>query len=369
MSKPHCQAALLSALAVSTIAAWCASASQIPTLSEPRASTARAGGFGNLGPNRVFKAQIALNWFANSTRFWYRNELRGGASEFIVVDCERGARGPAFDHAKLAAALSKAAGTNYKAERLPFERIEFASDANAVRFKVGDAVWQCDLALYECLKSTGTIAPAASAPVGPGRPPQFGGGQNASPSVRSPEGKWTAFVKNFNLVVRNGDGKETQLSEDGAAGKYYGAMSWSPDSKALAAHRIEPGERKEVSFVQSSPSEGGRAKLHTRPYALPGDKFTRYEPWRFDVESAQATKAQVDAIDLGFPRLQWKSDGSASGWAIPWARSTRQAPTSPMRASCAASCCCWSARWTPTSRRSRRSDWPTRSSRPARTSI
>ena len=40
------------------------------------------------------------------------------------------------------------------------------------------------------------------------------------------------------------------------------------------AFRIEPGERKEVYLVESSPRGGGRAVLHRRPYALPGDKFT-----------------------------------------------------------------------------------------------
>src|SRR5262245_46816701 len=56
----------------------------------------------------VYKSRIAPNWFANDTRFWYRNDLRGGTKEFILVNVEKGTRAPAFDHAKLAAALSKA---------------------------------------------------------------------------------------------------------------------------------------------------------------------------------------------------------------------------------------------------------------------
>src|SRR5262245_9314067 len=41
---------------------------------------------------RVYKAQLTPHWFQNNTRFWYRNDLRGGAREFIVVDAERGTR-------------------------------------------------------------------------------------------------------------------------------------------------------------------------------------------------------------------------------------------------------------------------------------
>src|SRR5689334_8514423 len=70
----------------------------------------RRGGRGG-GPERgVYKARLSPNWFNDSTQFWYRNDLRGGAKEFIVVDTKTGTRQPAFDHAKLAAALSKAAG-------------------------------------------------------------------------------------------------------------------------------------------------------------------------------------------------------------------------------------------------------------------
>src|SRR6266851_8109193 len=61
----------------------------------------------------VYKAQITPHWFQNNTRFWYRNDLRGGAKEFILVEAEQGQRKEAFDHKKLAAGLSKAAGKDY----------------------------------------------------------------------------------------------------------------------------------------------------------------------------------------------------------------------------------------------------------------
>src|SRR5207302_7585880 len=73
----------------------------------------------------VYKTQITPHWFDNNRRFWYRNDTRGGAREFILVDAEKGQRAPAFDHEKLAAALSKAAAAKYQAERLPFDSIEF----------------------------------------------------------------------------------------------------------------------------------------------------------------------------------------------------------------------------------------------------
>ena len=99
------------------------------------------------------------------------------------------------------------------------------------------------------------------------------------------------------------------LTTDGKEGLGYGRISWSPDSKTLIAFRIEPGERKEVYLVQSSPSGGGRAKLRTRPYALPGDKFTAYELNLIDVPSRKAIRPKVDRIDFESPHLRWDLDG------------------------------------------------------------
>src|ERR1700756_4090380 len=85
---------------------------------------------------RVYKAQITPHWFQDNTRFWYRNDLRGGAKEFIVIDVDRGIRKAAFDHQKLAAALSKAAAAHYQSDRLPFDSIEFVDRARSIRFRV-----------------------------------------------------------------------------------------------------------------------------------------------------------------------------------------------------------------------------------------
>ncbi|MFL5338989.1 MAG: prolyl oligopeptidase family serine peptidase, partial [Gemmataceae bacterium] len=59
------------------------------------------------------------------------------------------------------------------------------------------------------------------------------------------------------------------------------------------------------------PRGGGRARLQTRPYALPGDKFATYELWVFDPENKKAVKAEVDRFEHEWlrPRLRWHKDG------------------------------------------------------------
>src|SRR5205085_1355239 len=52
----------------------------------------------------VFRAGVRPTWIADE-RFWYRITTAEG-SEFLLVDTAKGTRAPAFDHAKLAAAIS-----------------------------------------------------------------------------------------------------------------------------------------------------------------------------------------------------------------------------------------------------------------------
>jgi dipeptidyl aminopeptidase/acylaminoacyl peptidase len=279
---------------------------------------------------RVYKSQLTPNWFHDNTRFWYRNDLRGGTKEFVVVDADKATRQPAFDHKKLAEALSKAAGTDYKADRLPFDSIDFIDEDRAVRFRAGSATWKCDLTGYECTKVTDkpnpppaeppTPEPAAVDDIFPDAPyadeqtlalQQQPRQQDGPREVRSPDRKWTAFVKDYNVWVRAAEGgAETQLTQNGAQSSTFGMLAWSPDSKALTAFRIEPGDGKEVYLIQSSPPGEGRAKLQTRPYALPGDKFATYELWVIDPENKKAVKAEVDRFEHEWlqPRLRWLRD-------------------------------------------------------------
>jgi dipeptidyl aminopeptidase/acylaminoacyl peptidase len=262
---------------------------------------------------RVTKERIAPHWFAGNSRFWYRNDLRRGAREFVVVDAERGTRAAAFDHTALAAGLSKAAGKEVAPDRLPFDSIEFVEDAAAIRFTVDETTWKCDLKTYECTKTERAAGDA-------GRPEPDESRRRArrgppNPSPRSPDGKWTAFIRNDNVWIRAEEGgREFELSRDGREGLGYGMLQFSPDSRTLAACRIEPGERKEVHLVQSSPPGGGRALLQSRPYPLPGDKFSAYELNVFRLQedaepSWKSIRPEVDRVDFGVPRLRWRRDG------------------------------------------------------------
>ena len=71
-------------------------------------------------------------WLAGD-RFWYRNAIPEG-SEFVLVDPARRTRERAFDHARLAAALSRAADTTLDAFHLPFQTFVFSADGRSIGF-------------------------------------------------------------------------------------------------------------------------------------------------------------------------------------------------------------------------------------------
>jgi len=280
-------------------------------------------GLGERSVRGVYKSRVAPHWFHDNSSFWYRNDLRDGIKEFIVVDSERGTREPAFDHQKLAAALTKAIGEECKAERLPFSEFQFLEETQTIQFEAAGRTWSCDLGGYKCSPVGGEHKREAGGPAATDKNPspvQADGersrdrkprGRESKTEPLAPDGKWTAFFKDDNLYVRSeGDKKEYALTQDGEKGNGYNRFEWSPDSQALVAWRVEPGERKEVYLIQSSPPGGGRAILKTRPYALPGDKFTFYELSVFDLAILKQIKPRVDRFEHEWesPRLHWHRD-------------------------------------------------------------
>ncbi len=129
----------------------------------------------------VYVADVTPHWIEKTNRFWYR---RVGLTDtqFILVDAEKNTADPAFDHARLATALSHADKQEYSPSALPFSEIEFVDGGTALRFSVDSAQWTCRLATYECEKE-------------PGHP-------DAPNEALSPNKRWAAYVKEHNLYLQ-----------------------------------------------------------------------------------------------------------------------------------------------------------------------
>ena len=101
---------------------------------------------------RIYRDRVEPHWFANNTHFWYRVALPGGQREFVLVDTGAGIRRPAFDHPKVADALSAATSTNIDAGRLPIDALEFSDDLQSVTLTGSIGEWNLKLNSYKLQK-------------------------------------------------------------------------------------------------------------------------------------------------------------------------------------------------------------------------
>jgi dipeptidyl aminopeptidase/acylaminoacyl peptidase len=218
----------------------------------------------------VDHAGIRPNWVADN-RFWYRNTTAAG-TEFVLINAADGSRQAFSDETKLNAAIS---GAN--------------TSQIAVR----------------------------------GNPNE----------VLSPDGKRAAFIRDFNLWMREiASGKETQLTTDGVKDFGYATdnagwthsdraiLLWSPDSKKIATFQQDQRKTGEMYLVST---QVGHPKLEAWKYPLPGDEnVTMIERVIIEVETPKVIRLKMppdqhrttlcDDISCNgdFSDVEWSADAS-----------------------------------------------------------
>ncbi len=140
-----------------------------------------------------------------------------------------------------------------------------------------------------------------------------GGAQVAeAPVCASFDGKWEAYIENFNVFLRPPGSRTGQpLSFDGSEGNYYTlrSVAWSPDSSKLAAYHTRPGYNREVHYVESSPADQLQPKHSTMFYQKPGDALAIAFPALFDVATKKETAIDSALYPNAYnitPPVWWK---------------------------------------------------------------
>lgn len=292
----HCESGHFSAWRIFWVAAIavCAAAPSLAQQSSaPRMLTAadyqRAEKFMAYNTRPLVYHDVKAKWLAGE-RFWYRDAGPDGA-EFVLFDAAHGTHQPAFDHAKLAAALSAASGTNYSAAKLPFMTFDFSEDGKAISFSAKGKNWNCDLQAYSCSASA-----RKSEAVGP----------REREEELSPDGKTAAFLRDYNLWARDvASGKDTQLTTDGVKDFGYATdnagwvhsdrpvLLWSPDSKKIATFQQDQRGVGEMYLVET---KVGHPVLQAWKYPLPGDDVvTTIQRVVIDLDAHKVIRLQMPA--------------------------------------------------------------------------
>lgn len=289
VASPMLRFGLLVAIAVCSTNS---SAGQQSNSAEPRAFTAdnykRAEKFMAYNTRPLVFHDVRVKWLPGE-RFWFRDAGPEGF-EFVRYDAAHGTRQPAFDHARIAAALSTAAGTSYNAAHLPFTTFEFSPDGKSISFQVKSEHWTCELEANRC---TAKAKPAK--------------GVSAPPDEElSPDGKRAAFIRDYNLWVRDvSSGKEIQLTTDGVKDFGYATdnagwihsdrpiLLWSPDSKKIATFQQDQRGVGEMYLVET---KVGHPVLQAWKYPLPGDDVvTTIQRVVIDLDGPKVIRLQMPA--------------------------------------------------------------------------
>jgi len=272
----------------------------------------------------LYRTGVRANWIEGD-KFWYSINTEKG-TEFFLVDPAKKSKAPAFDQAKLAAALSKATGRNYDAYKLPFQFFSFSPDRKSISFSADSKKWKYDL------KSGGVTADASAASTEPSSPAAMGR-RGGFTEVVSPDGKKAAFIKDYNLWVRDLETRqETQLTTDGIKDFGYATdnagwstsdraiLRWSPDSKKIATFQQD---QRKVGDMYLVTTNVGKPTLRAWKYPLPGDKdIIMIHRVIIDVDQPKVIRLQVEpdphraslSDDISssgtFDDVDWKAEGT-----------------------------------------------------------
>ena len=210
----------------------------------------------------VIGGEVSAHWLPGD-RFWYRYQVPDGY-EFEFVDPALRTRTPAFDHARLAAALSAVLGRDVAPHALPFTSFDFTPDRHSVWFDVEGRRYRCDAGGARCA-DTGAAPSAVPAPnAGQGR-----GRGRLRPDVPSPDGTKTAFVRDWNLWVRDvATGRERQVT--------------SGEGPVMRLLRVDEGGR--TIWFEAQGREPGEDPCYRHAYriALDGTGYTPLTPLASD---------------------------------------------------------------------------------------
>ena len=274
------------------------------------ADYARAEKFMGYNTNPLVLHNIQPVWLPDG-RLWYRDVSAEG-SEFVVFDPAKQTQEPAFDHEKVASALTKAAHKSYDKKHLPFNRFEYSSDGKSILFAISGKRWTCDSKGGSCEEL-------------PDEPHHD--------EVISPDKKLAAFIRDYNLWVRDIDtGKETRLTKDGVkdygyatnnAGWIHGndpVLLWSPDSRKIATFQQDQRKVGEMYLVET---KVGHPALQAWKYPLPGDDVVtmierviidldKHKVIRFKMPPDQHRTTLCDDLKCReWADVQWSPDASS----------------------------------------------------------
>ncbi|MBN1417015.1 MAG: DPP IV N-terminal domain-containing protein [Bacteroidales bacterium] len=253
----------------------------------------------------VYHAVYSPAWIDSTHYVWYKIKIKQG-DEYMLVDADKLKKTVAFDQEKLCTQINKIIGKTYKPYSIPLHNISFSKDLKELSFMLDSFNWTCNLRSYKLTKLQKEE---------PEKDRGYWGesiDELGNPPVISPDSGWTAFIKEYNVFIRESKtNTEYQLSYDGSEGEFYSSyIVWSPNSKKLATYKIRDNRKKYIYFIESSPADQLQPILHKREYLKPGDALTRRKPSLFLADEKRQVEVNCTAFDNQYElsNIEWRKD-------------------------------------------------------------
>ncbi|HTX04394.1 MAG TPA: DPP IV N-terminal domain-containing protein [Steroidobacteraceae bacterium] len=217
---------------------------------------ARAARFMPYATEPLLDHEVQRVHWLDDRRFWYIDHDSGG-DHYRLMTAATSAIAPLFDQQKLATALGHATGERVAAARLSVSAVDIKGPERYAVTRDGKR-YLCDLAANaRCLET------------------------DSEPGIVSPDGKLEAFIRGWNLWVRDtATDRETQLTFDGMRDFGYATdnagwrqserpvLDWSPDSSEIATYQQDQRQAGEMYLVSTHVGHPG---LKRWKYPVPGD--------------------------------------------------------------------------------------------------
>lgn len=267
----------------------------------------RADSLGEKFRDKVYYGDVRPAWAGESNVFTYENKTAEG-KKYIMIDPAAQSKKEAFNTRKLAESMEDFTDKSIDPYQLPISSVRFSEDLKSFTFNWDNVEWTCKLRSYKLESGERRDRNRRSR----------GGwmwdrrNELSNDPVESPDGKWEAFIKNFDLYIKDTENdEEYRLSYDGGTGFYYSSfMEWSPDSEKIMAYMVKPAEKHMIHYVESAPDDQLQPKHHVYEYAKPGDALPQKYPQVFDIKTKKhiSVDRSLTPNQYSVGRYRWARD-------------------------------------------------------------
>jgi dipeptidyl aminopeptidase/acylaminoacyl peptidase len=266
----------------------------------------------NYNNKTVFNLHTTVNWFKDSTGIWFIDYSKSGKA-YKTVSFSNYQIQNLFDQDKLADAFNGLLEKDIKANDFELSNIERAENGN-LTISHKNKSYALDLNTY-------TLLPIEEEKKEENNPFE----------TKSPDGKWIAYTKDYNLYIKStGSDEEFQLSFEGKRGYEYASwygwydkmegengerpkrfyVNWSEDSQWIATSIVDTRNAEKMYLLDHSIDSLYKPKLLSYFRGSPGDTtMVHIEPVFYNIESKKEVPTNLPkGTHINSVAIEWTKD-------------------------------------------------------------